>query len=214
MRHSPGFYRRFTVLALHTEVVRGGLCLILLVVLIVIGVPLWPALIFPFLAYAGLWCLASATRRRSESKQRRVTQRSADEAYAISLGLQRKFRVAASHIADEELAEQLRRIASWIDRILQTIVEDDKNQASLTLINLTETTDDFLTAYLKVSRRGLVGSDARERVRGNLATLETAYERFYERLNRDAVVDLEALSDTIEFNLTELGTLRQLGELS
>src|SRR5215211_213731 len=150
MRHSPGFYRRFAVLALHTEVVRGGLCLILLLVLLVIGVPVWLSLLLPFLAYAGLWRLASAKSWSSLSQQQRVIQRSADEAYAISLGLQRKFRVAASHIADEELAEQLRRIASWIDRILQTIVEDDKNQASLTLINLTETTDDFLTAYLKV----------------------------------------------------------------
>jgi hypothetical protein len=112
------------------------------------------------------------------------------------------------------MAEQLRRISCWIDRILQTIVEDDKHQASLTLINLTETTDDLLAAYLKVSRRGLDGPDVRERVRENLATLESAYDRFWEQLNRDAVVNLEALSAAIEFNLNELGALRQLGGIS
>jgi hypothetical protein len=214
MGHSPGFYRRFIVLALQTEVVRGGLCAILLVVLLVSGAPFWLALAIPFLAYFGLARLAPIVSRIFDARPPRAPLRTPDEAYATCLSLQRKFQVLASRAEGNEIAEQLRRIAGWIARILQTIVEDDKNQASLTLINLTETTDDFLTAYLKVSRRGLDGSDVQERVRVNLASLESAYARFYERLNRDAVVDLEALSDTIEFNLTELGTLRQLGEIS
>jgi hypothetical protein len=130
------------------------------------------------------------------------------------LSLQRKFQLLASRVADKETAEQLARITSWIDKMLQTIVEDDKYQASLTLVNLIETTDDLLAAYLKVVRRGLDGPDVRERVRDNLATLETACERFWQRLNRDAVVDLAALTDTIEFNLSGIGALRQLGEIS
>jgi hypothetical protein len=171
------------------------------------------ALIIPFLVYAGFWRFASAMNWLFEAKQR-PPLRSAEEAYATCLSLQRKFQVLARRIDDRQASEQLDRITSWIDRMLQTIVEDDKYQASLTLVNLIETTDDLLAAYLKVVRRGLDGPDMRERVRDNLATLETACEQFYERLNRDAVVDLEALNDTIEFNLTELRTSHQLGEVS
>jgi hypothetical protein len=212
MRHSPGFYRRFTVLALHKEAVRGGLCAILLLALWLIGLPFWLVLIVPLLVYAGLWLVTSFTNKTLGNKQE--SPRSADEAYAKSLSFQRKLRVVANRAEYRQVSAQLRQIACWVDKILQTIVEDGKYQASLTLIDLTETTDDLLTAYVKVVRRGLDESDVRERVQENLATLEIAYERFWEQLNRDAVVNLHALSEAIDLTLSGLGTSRQLGGAS
>jgi hypothetical protein len=214
MRHSPGFYRRFAMLALRTDLVRSGLCFALMVVLLVADAPFLAALIVPFLVYAGLWRIAPMVSRLFEMKQKPATARSADEAYATCLSLQRKFRLMTERIEDKQASDHLRHITGMIDRILQTVVEDDKYQASVTLVNLIETTDDLLAAYLKVARRGFDGPEVRERVRANLSALESAYTRFWERLNRDAVVDLEALNDTIEFSVVELGTLRQPGAIS
>jgi hypothetical protein len=54
----------------------------------------------------------------------------------------------------------------------------------------------------------------REQVGENLATLEARYERFWEQLNRDAVVNLKALSEIINFNLKELAVSSPRGGTS
>ncbi|MFL5758686.1 MAG: hypothetical protein ACJ789_03050 [Thermomicrobiales bacterium] len=212
MRHNPGFYRRFAVLALHKEAVRGGLCVILLLALVLIGLPFSLVLVVPLLTYSGLWLVTSFLSKTSDNKPE--SPRSADEAFAKSLSFQRRLRVSASRAEYRQVSDQLQQISGWVDKILQTVVEDGKYQASLTLIGLTETTDDLLTAYLKVVRRGLDESDVRERVRENLATLETAYQRFWMQLNRDAVVNLKALNEAIELNLRDLGAARLLGGIA
>jgi len=212
MRHSPGFYRRFAVLALHKEAVRGGLCVILLLTLLLFGLPFWLILVVPPLTYAGLWLATSIVSKTSSDE--RESPRSVDEAHVQSLGFQRKLQVMANRSEYRQISDQLRQISSWVDKILQTIVEDGKYQASLPLADLIDTTDSLLTAYLKVVRRGLDESDVRERVRENLATLETAYQRFWQQLNRDAVVNLHALSEAIELSLSDFGTFRQLGGIA
>jgi len=201
MSHTLGFYGRLALLTLQKDVARGGLCVILMVVLAVEGLPWWLALLLPVLAYPGLWLIASSAGQTSESKKQRPTPRTDGEAYATCLRLQREIQALSSRIDDRHASGQLRRITSWIDRILGAIAEDGKYRASMTLLNLVGPTCDLITGYVKVVRRGFGGAEVQERIRENLATLETAYERFWVQLNRDAIVNLESLSETIDFNL-------------
>jgi hypothetical protein len=214
MRHPPGFQRRFALLGLHKDVVRGGLCVILMVALVVGGLPLWLALILPILAYPGLRLITASIGQASAGKELRPTPRTDGDGYAACLELQRDLQSLSSRIEDSQVAGQLRRITAWIDKILGAIAEDEKHQAATPLHDLVDLTKDLLTRYLKVVRRGFDGADVRERVRENLVTLEAAYERFWVQLNRDAVVNLAALSETIDFNLKDLASSRQIGGIS
>src|SRR5688500_2618902 len=93
---------------------------------------------------------------------------------------------------------------AWIDQILAGIVVDEKYQAGTSLLERTGITRDQIAGTVQVIRREIGGEETEERVRRNLASLEAAYERFWERLNRDAVVNLTPLNETIDFTLTEL----------
>src|SRR5213596_822673 len=105
MRHSPGFYRRVSLLALHKEAVRGGLCVILLLALLFIGLPLWLVLIGPLLAYTGLWSVTSFLIKTSGNEC--DSPRSADEAHVQSLGFQRKLQVMANRSEYRQISDQL-----------------------------------------------------------------------------------------------------------
>jgi hypothetical protein len=206
MRHTPGFYRRLAVIALQTDVARGGLAAVLMVALALGGLSPWLVLGLPPIAYAGLRLLP---RRRGQSAERTGWQTgdlSERSAYARCLALRQEIDALSGRVEDAQARDSFRRIISRIDEINGAIAEDGKYGAARTLLELVGPTHELLVGYLKVRGRGLESGEMRERVRTNLDTLGNAYDRFWVRLNRDAVVNLEALGEAIEFTLTDLAS--------
>jgi DNA-binding CsgD family transcriptional regulator len=190
MRKSSEPYRQLIWNSLHKDVVRGGLCALLMVVLVVMGVSLWVALPLPFLAYAGLWWLTE--------------QPPLPEAYDKCLDVQRQIHKGVKNIEDAPTREDFRRITCWMDKSLEAIAEDHKYEFSQPLLSVISLTNDLLTDYLKVVRRGFDDAEIRERVRENLTTLEVPYERLWKLLNRDTVENLKEISVSIDETKKEL----------
>ncbi|MEA2512398.1 MAG: hypothetical protein QOJ59_1885 [Thermomicrobiales bacterium] len=214
MRHTPGFYRRLALILLAKDIVRGGLAVLLMLILKAVGAPLWLALIFSLVAYTGLRLIAGTVGQPPDDAKWRPTPRSDFELYARCLGMRQELRDRSARIEDPHTYDQLGSITSRIDRILGVIAEDKKYDASAAFLDLMVLTDNFLTDYLRVVRRGFDPADMREQVGENLATLEARYERFWEQLNRDAVVNLKALGEIINFNLKELAVSSPRGGTS
>ena len=211
MRRSPDFYRRLALIALENDAVRVALSLLVLVTLALAGLPVLPTLTLPLLAYAGCRLLASPASLPTPGRWRRRPAGSPDQAHAACLRIKRRIDAHADRLHEAESAAYARRIATRLGESQAAIAADGSHPASPSLLALAETTDRLLVAYLKVVDRGFGTTQAQERLRANLAALDGECERFWVRLNRQSIVDLEALSATIDMYLTELGSSARLG---
>jgi hypothetical protein len=214
MVHTPGFHRRLSSLMLQSDLVRGAISLLLLVVLLVARLPWWNVVILSGLAYFGLWLSTSSIARTSESKRNRSVPKTDNAAYSTCLELLQEIQVLTGGIEDPQVSNQFRSISVQIERILEAISEDGKFQASVPLFGLVGLTADLLTGYLKIVQRGLERVEMQDQIRANLESLDTAYERFWEWLNRDVVVNITALTEIIDFTLTELPRSSRIGGIT
>ena len=214
MRRSPDFYRRLALIALENDAVRVGTSLLMLAVLALAGLPLVMTLILPLVTYGGCCLLAQPRFILGLDRWRRSTTGSAGEAHAACTRIRLRIDAHAGLLQDAESTAHARRIAARIDQSLGVIAADGRHQVTAALLGLAETTDRLLTAYLKVVDRGFGCAELRERLRDNLAALDGELERFWVRLNRDTIVDLDALSTTIDVTLNDLGPSSRLGVTS
>jgi DNA-binding CsgD family transcriptional regulator len=205
MRTGSEPYRQLIWNALRKDAVRGGLCVVLMVVLALGSLSLWLALVIPWLVYAGLWLVSASLSQRPDSTQPPALPESGNEDHAKCLELQQQIHGGFKQIEDPPTVEGFRRNICWIDKSLEAIAEDGKYEFSEPLLALTGLTNELLADYLKVARRGFDDAEIRERVRGNLETLDIQYERVWKLLNRDTVENLKELSTSIDKTKRELG---------
>jgi hypothetical protein len=202
-----GLNRNQVVPRSHADLIRGAACVVLTLVLVLVKAPVGLVLVLPVMTYGGLRLL-NAPRQMPQPNpsddDRATFARCVDRWQAIQSLITRT--------EDPRLREPLHRILGTIDSIIQAIEEDGSYRVSLALLGLLEPTHDLLTGYARIVERGLVTGDVRERVLGNLATLESAYIRFWERLNRGTLVQLDALNDTIDFYLDDPVATARRGE--
>ena len=215
MRRSPDFYRRLALIALENDAVRVGVSLLMLAALALAGLPTVMTLTLPLVVY-GACCLLARPRLIPDLARwwRRSTTGSMGEAHATCIRATRRIDTHAGLLQDAESTTHTRRIAARIDQSLGVIAADGRHQETAALLGLADTTDRLLTAYLKVVDRGFGCAELRERLRDNLAALDGELERFWVRLNRDTIVDLDALSTTIDVTLNDLGPYSRLGATS
>ncbi len=207
MRHSPGFFRRLTLLSLQNDLVRGAIALCVLVALMLADAPIWIALSIPMVTYLGFRLLiptvpanstvgtGTSSRRLGRSNQLDDVRRARE-----SIG------GAAAQMPDPDGANQARAVAGWIDRSLEVIQEDGKTETLVPLLELANFTNDLLARYLKLCRRGLADSGMHAQMKQSLAIIEERFKWFWEQLNRDAIVDLTALSAAIELFMATVPT--------
>jgi DNA-binding CsgD family transcriptional regulator len=129
---------------------------------------------------------------------------SADEDYAKCLELRQQIHTGLNQIEDAPTAESFRSNICWSDKSLEAIAEDGKYEFSTPLLALNGLTNQLLTGYLKVGRRGFDDAEIRARVRGDLATLGVQYEQLWKLLNRDTVENLKELRDSIDETVKEV----------
>ena len=180
------------------DILRAGLSLLLLGALAAWGLPYWLFMTLPLLAYSGLWLLVSTPAEIETRRDRPGMAAGEDTTYRACLDLRSQIQTLAGQVDDPGVASRLRAVTACVDKSLDAIAEDGKHAAAMPLSDLLGYTDKLLRAYVKVVRRGFADPDLHVHVRDRLGTIERACGRFWDRLNRDAVVDLRALSETID----------------
>ncbi|MDQ2682320.1 MAG: response regulator transcription factor [Chloroflexota bacterium] len=195
MRQNPEAIRSAIWRGLQQEVVRAGLCVLLLLALLGAGLHIGLVLGLPFLAYAGLWLMTSSSDAPPQTTRlNRAAQR-------VCLDSLLHISTITDGIADPESRAIAGRVTDRIAKILDVISEDRKYEAYPSLQELMTRTDTFLTQYGKLVRRGLDSAEVQLRVQENLAALERAYTTFWEQLIAN---DLKSLGETVDKKLEEM----------
>jgi DNA-binding CsgD family transcriptional regulator len=204
MDRSPEFYRRLIRLALDLEAVRTVLCLLLLALLWVLDVPWWLNVSLPFVAYAGLRLLGPAKEPALPAPDGARPLPGEQEAYERCQRLRAEITVLGQQVRDEENAKQIRAIDERFGQILAVIGEDAKYSMSVSLCGLIGTTHELLARYVKKVRRHLDEEADHVRVHDNLITINHSCDQLWRQVNRDTVIDLEAMIETINATLKQL----------
>jgi DNA-binding CsgD family transcriptional regulator len=192
-------------LALALEPVRVGLCFLLMIVLL-LALPWWLAVVLPLPAYAGLRLIAPTTEPTAVAGGRTPPPLDEPEAYQACQRLRAKITVLGHQVSDEENAKRVRAVDDRFGQILAVMAEDAKYSMSVLLLDLVGTTHELLSRYVKIVRRQLDDDEVHARVRDNLASIDYACTRLWRQVNRDTVINLEVISETIDETLKELGT--------
>ena len=179
------------------DILRAGFSVLLLAALAAWGLPFWLSLTLPLLMYVGLWLLVAPPVIGPPSPQR-VPEAGVDTAFERCGELRSRIAELSGQLDDAGVRGQLQSVTACVDKSLAAISEDGKYEAALPLSELLEFTDKLLSAYVKVVRRGFAEPGIHLHVCERLGTIDRACSRFWDRLNRDAVVDLRALSETID----------------
>jgi DNA-binding CsgD family transcriptional regulator len=214
MRHSPETWVRMIYVLRENEIVRAVLCLVLMLVLVFSGLTLWLALPLPIITYVGLSLAlptssppsppsfppALSRHRPNDSDDRR--------AFEACRAMHADLRALSDQVTDPGISEQLRVIDGQIGKILTAIQQDDKYEASRSLQGVVGFTKELLTQYVKVVVfRGFANERTEERILRNFTVLSHRFDLFWIELNQDDVVNFEALNETIELQLSDLGDL-------
>ena len=194
-------FRHTGWLGLQSELVRGALSAVLLLILWIAGLPLLLVLLLPIMAYAGLWLLLDSAAPPAPATP---SPREVRGAWDECLRLQTHILTLCTAIADLKTRELVQQISTRIDQIMDVIAEDNHPEVYLKLREPLSVTDNFLSRYTRLIRRGHDPDEMKERVRENLATLDRGFAEIWQELIQEAVVDLGKLSDVIEETIEQL----------
>ena len=214
MARSAATYRQLAILGINHEPIRGVLAALILVLLLVAGASFLAAFVLAAVAYGGLRLLASSLIGANSAGAARRAPRSAREAYAMCLELRPVIEMLAASAADPASASRLDHITARIRQSLDVIVEDGGYDAAPLLLDLMRTTADLLYPFAKVARRGLDGTELRAAFRRDLGTLVSAFDLLWERINRDAIVNLTTASEMIDLGSDDVTRSRHDGGAS
>jgi DNA-binding CsgD family transcriptional regulator len=162
--------------------------------------------ILPLLTYVGLRLIGPTREPTSVAVGRTPPPFDEQDAYRTCQRLRAEITLLGQQVSDEENRKWIGIVDDRFGQILAVIAEDAKYSMSVPLLDLVGTTNDLLSRYAKIVRRQLDDNEVHARVRDNLATINQACNRLWRQVNRDTVIDLEAMSETIEETLRELDT--------
>ena len=211
MTRSAATYRQLAMDGLNHEPIRGVLAAVVLVLLLAGGASFLAAFVLAALAYGGLRLIASSLIRPESAVAARRAPRSARDAYAMCLELKPVIEMLAGSVTDPAAAARLDHITARIGQSLDVIVEDGGYEASPLLLDVMRTTADLLYPFAKVARRGLDGAELQAVFRRDLGTLVSAFDLLWERINRDAIVNLTTASEMIDLGMDDVNRSRHEG---
>jgi len=194
-------FRHTGWLSFQSELVRGALSAVLLLILWLAGLPLLLVLLLPIMTYAGLWLLVGGPAKPVVTAPSPRTIRTAHD---DCLRLHAHITALCTAIADPRTRDLVQQISAHVDQIMEVIAEDNHPEVYLKLRDPLSVTDTFLSNYARLLRRGHDPAEMKERVRDNLASLDSLFERIRQELIQEAVVDLGRLSDEIERTIEQL----------
>jgi hypothetical protein len=188
------------------DLVAGAGAAVLFLVLLVAGLSIPIAIVLAILAYVGIVLVRPQSAARKGDSPAEAAEKE-QLAYQTSVAKVAAIRELATRIQKEGTRDLVVRIADQSDRILAAMKEDNNfTAAPLFLEQLLEPTEALLETYVRLSTRGVKAADellARNESQ-DLPMIERAARTFFEKMHRDSIVDLAALSDVLEFNLENM----------
>ncbi|MEA2525887.1 MAG: two-component system, NarL family, response regulator LiaR [Thermomicrobiales bacterium] len=208
MRFPLGVSQRFTWLTLESDLIRGGLCALLMVALFLRDLPLWLSLILPALAYVGLRLTASPVAEPQALSRQQSTKPHDEynhyEAYEACRRLQVELETLSDRVSDNGASSQLRAINCQVGKIAGAIAEDGEYQIAFPLLDLLTPTRDLLHAYETASRQGPDHGGNLARLRDHLSGVEVTCHQIYAQLRPSPIVISEAPGQSNRRALEEL----------
>jgi 5-bromo-4-chloroindolyl phosphate hydrolysis protein len=186
------------------DLVAGVVAAVLFLVLTFgTGLSIPIAIVLAVAAYVGIVLVRPQVGGRRGDTAAEAAEKAA-LAYQTSLTKVATIRGLAARVQKEGTRDLVLRISDQSDRILAAMKEDNNFAAApLFLEQLLEPTESLLETYVRLSTRGVKAADellARNESQ-DLPMIERAARNFFERMHRDSIVDLAALSEVLEFNL-------------
>ena len=203
MPRTPEEARRIIRALIQREVIRAALGAAVLSLLVLVGYQFVAAFALALATYVGLWLL-SDSKSSPGANPHEPSYRDVREAFARCLQLQIHIESTATSIADPRIADRALGISSWAERISDALADEEKLEASLTLLAPLVRADEILSRYTRLVRRGLDSAEVQDRVHAYLTTIDQTLAGFWTQLSEQAVLDLDELGDKIESTLDEL----------
>ena len=205
-------YRRAALLSLQHDLMRGIVATALFILLLGLGSSAIVALVGATLTYLGLRLAASSLDPTIERQTTiRPVPRNGYEALTMCWDLRSKLGMLCHTIDNALDSPQFDHLVPRVDQLLVAIGEDERYDLSPTMLNLMETMLDLLTQFAKVVSRGATSAAMFDAVERDLATLQSAFDSLWRKLNRDAIASLTAISEMIEFDHSRVAETHQNG---
>lgn len=172
-----------------------------LAITFLLHLPLWAGIPLAVAVYAAVTLLRP---RAAEDAAADAEGQAALAAYKEALTRAQEIRLSAGRIGKPAVKAEALAFCDRADQVLAAIQADDNLPAApIFLDRLLNPTRELVDDYVRLAARAVPGSEA-ALIRSethDLPLVRKAADSFYEQLHRDSLVDLAALSETLEFNL-------------
>jgi hypothetical protein len=202
MARSADTYRRAALLGLRNDLVRGGVAALLLLVLVALRVSVIPALIIAGAGYAGLRLISQKFDPLADQPNPAQIPRNGHGVLVMCQEMRTEIVRQRQVFGSGDLAAQLDHLISRIDHLMIAIGDDKRFDLGPVLLDLMTTLNDLLRPLAKVLGRGAATVELVQSVQQNLDTLAAAFDRLWAKVNADALADLAAAGEMIEFGHT------------
>jgi hypothetical protein len=175
---------------------------VLLAAVFLANVPVPVAVLVGLIAYVGL-ALARAREPAVPEKQPPMTD---DQAFAAAAERTAQLRTLARGIQDRDVRAWLDQFCDKSDAILSVIQEDRKLRAApLFLQGVVIPAEQLLEDYARLERRNVAAAKpVLARVKSeNLPLITKATDDFYQQLHQTDVIEIDTLSERLEYNLSD-----------
>ena len=176
--------------------------LVLLAAVFLANIPVPVAILLGVIAYLGL-ALARAREPAVPGKPPAMTDEQAFAAAASKIGQLRRL---SRDIHDRDVSAWLDNFCDMSDAILGVITEDRKLRAApLFLQGIVIPTEQLLQDYARLERRNVAAAKpVLARVKSdNLPDITRATDDFYQQLHQTDVIEIDTLSERLEYNLSD-----------
>ena len=204
-------YRRIGAHAIQQDIVRGVIAVVILLLLLIGGFTLLPALSLSAIAYSGLRLFAANLGQSASPTQQLKGPRTPQVALAACKTVRTQLGELQKCIDDERVPPRLLHISERIDQLMDALHEDEQYDDAPALLDLMETTVSLLIPFAKALRRGLHETDVVGNFQRDLTILESAFDLLWARVNRGTIVSLESISEMIAFNLGDRQSSKRNG---
>lgn len=175
---------------------------VLLVAVFLANVPVPVAILLGIIAYVGL----ALARVRESGVPGQPPSMTDEQAFAAAASRTGQLRNLARGIQDRDVRIWLENFCDMSDAILGVITEDRKLRAApLFLQGIVVPTEQLLDDYARLERRNVAAAKpVLARVKSeNLPLITKATDDFYQQLHQTDVIEIDTLSERLEYNLSD-----------
>jgi hypothetical protein len=200
MARSSDTWRRAALISLRSDLVRGGVAVLLLIMLVAMRLPIAAALVFAIAGYVGTRLASVRFDPLADDVPAGRVSRSGRDALPRCSVIRADLIQMRHQIGNNDLGTQLDGLIARSGILAAAIDDDQRHDLAPTLLDLMETLAELMRPLARIMVRGAATPALIASVQRDLSTLAAAFDRLWDRVNAEAIADLAAASEMIEFS--------------